>query len=145
MNAQPSPTRAFAVLWTSRMCLRPLAGLEAHIPSSSLQSSILDLYSFAGCRMESGQVVNKGMKVEILSEAESISGGGTKFTSGLQRQPSAAKSSCLCSPTSHAGSFRCRLHRAPSLQRTRSIDSASLRDAENNINTTADDTSNARN
>ncbi|KAJ6287570.1 hypothetical protein OIU78_003956 [Salix suchowensis] len=95
--------------------------------------------------MESGQVVNKGMKVEILSEAESISGGGTKFTSGLQRQPSAAKSSCLCSPTSHAGSFRCRLHRAPSLQRTRSIDSASLRDSENNINTTADDTSNARN
>ncbi|KAJ6890168.1 hypothetical protein NC651_023847 [Populus alba x Populus x berolinensis] len=96
-------------------------------------------------RMESGQMVNKGMKVEIPSETETMSSGGTKFTSGFQRQTSASKINCLCSPTSHAGSFRCRLHRSPSLQRTKSIDSASLRDSETNINTTADDTSNAHN
>ncbi|KAI9386590.1 hypothetical protein POPTR_010G046700v4 [Populus trichocarpa] len=95
--------------------------------------------------MESGQMVNKGMKVENPSETESMSSGGTKFTSGFQRQTGASKSNCLCSPTSHAGSFRCRLHRSPSLQRTKSIDSASLRDSETNINTTADDTSNAHN
>ncbi|KAG6759032.1 hypothetical protein POTOM_035496 [Populus tomentosa] len=90
--------------------------------------------------MESGQMVNKGMKVEIPSETETMSSGGTKFNSGFQRQTSASKINCLCSPTSHAGSFRCRLHRSPSLQRTKSIDSASLRDSETNINTTADDT-----
>ncbi|CAK7332555.1 unnamed protein product [Dovyalis caffra] len=94
--------------------------------------------------MERAQIVNKDMKVEIPSESESMSNGGTKFTSGLQRQTSATKSNCLCSPTSHAGSFRCRLHRAPSLQRNKSIESASLRDSETKINTTADDTSNAK-
>ncbi|KAL5759940.1 hypothetical protein ACOSP7_018443 [Xanthoceras sorbifolium] len=55
-------------------------------------------------------------------------------TSGLIRQPSASKSNCLCSPTTHAGSFRCRLHRSPSLQRTKSIDSASLPDKTNATN-----------
>ncbi|KAF2307051.1 hypothetical protein GH714_024550 [Hevea brasiliensis] len=90
-------------------------------------------------RMDSGQIFDKTNKqVEIPSEAENISGGVTKPqttpTSGsampqLTRQPSATKNNCLCSPTSHAGSFRCRLHRAPSLQRTKSIDSTSLRDS----------------
>ncbi|KAG6764709.1 hypothetical protein POTOM_032192 [Populus tomentosa] len=93
-------------------------------------------------RMERGQTFNKVMKVEIPSETERMSSGGTKSTSGPQRQSSATKSNCLCSPTSHAGSFRCRLHRAPSLQRTKSIDSASLRDSETKINTTADGASN---
>ncbi|CAI0463688.1 unnamed protein product [Linum tenue] len=49
------------------------------------------------------------------------------------RQPSSSSScssknsaACLCSPTSHAGSFRCRLHRSPSsIQRTKSMDSSS--------------------
>lgn len=101
--------------------------------------------------MESGQdnVFNKNnMKVEITSMADNISGGVTKLqmtpTSGsampqLTRQPSVTKNNCLCSPTSHAGSFRCRLHRAPSLQRTKSIDSASLRDSTIKVNATADD------
>uniref|UniRef100_A0A7N0ZTT9 Uncharacterized protein n=1 Tax=Kalanchoe fedtschenkoi TaxID=63787 RepID=A0A7N0ZTT9_KALFE len=46
----------------------------------------------------------------------------------LTRQTSASRGgSCLCSPTTHAGSFRCRLHRSPSLNRTKSqIDSAAL-------------------
>ncbi|KAF5940066.1 hypothetical protein HYC85_021233 [Camellia sinensis] len=54
------------------------------------------------------------------------SGGG-----GLSRQGSIAKNCCcLCSPTTHAGSFRCRLHRTPTLQRTKSMDSsASLKDS----------------
>ncbi|KAJ4833436.1 hypothetical protein Tsubulata_041305 [Turnera subulata] len=82
--------------------------------------------------------MNMNMKVEIPLENqdENMSSIGvtksqmapTSCGSGaaaLTRQPSATKSTCLCSPTSHAGSFRCRLHRAPSLQRTRSIDSAS--------------------
>lgn len=84
--------------------------------------------------MESEHMSNKnGMKVEIPQETEMVSP-----TSGLTRQPSSAKSNCLCSPTTHAGSFRCRLHRAPTLQRTKSIDS---RDSASNSK--ADATSNA--
>ncbi|KAL2344397.1 hypothetical protein Fmac_005682 [Flemingia macrophylla] len=44
-----------------------------------------------------------------------------------ERQSSMTKTNCLCSPTTHAGSFRCRLHRTPSLQRTKSMESESLR------------------
>ncbi|WMV38753.1 hypothetical protein MTR67_032138 [Solanum verrucosum] len=32
-------------------------------------------------------------------------------------QPKSAKYNCLCSPTTHAGSFRCRYHRSASLTR----------------------------
>lgn len=49
----------------------------------------------------------------------------TGSSGGLTRQGSVTKSSnttCLCSPTTHAGSFRCRLHRIPNLQRTKSMD-----------------------
>ncbi|KAJ9169465.1 hypothetical protein P3X46_017660 [Hevea brasiliensis] len=57
----------------------------------------------------------------------------------ITRQRSATKNNCLCSPTSHAGSFRCRLHRAPNLQRTKCDDSASLRVSTTKIiNATAD-------
>ncbi|KAI9169544.1 hypothetical protein LWI28_013852 [Acer negundo] len=69
------------------------------------------------------------MKVVVISHeistAESTVVGVVSPTSGLTRQPSGSKSNCLCSPTTHAGSFRCRLHRAPSFQRTKSIDSSS--------------------
>lgn len=49
----------------------------------------------------------------------------TGSSSGLTRQVSITKSSnttCLCSPTTHAGSYRCRLHRIPNLHRTKSMD-----------------------
>ncbi|GMN41552.1 hypothetical protein TIFTF001_010770 [Ficus carica] len=86
--------------------------------------------------MESGQVTHKlNMKVEIPSEADMLvagsgtgsgpgSGSGLGPGPGLTRQPSVTKSNCLCSPTTHAGSFRCRLHRSPSLQRTKSMDAS---------------------
>ncbi|PSR84819.1 Tubulin glycylase [Actinidia chinensis var. chinensis] len=66
--------------------------------------------------------INKYMKVEIPPETqEMVSPPGQ---SGLARQGSITKTNCLCSPTTHAGSFRCRLHRAgPALQRTKSVDS----------------------
>ncbi|XP_059663943.1 uncharacterized protein LOC132309673 [Cornus florida] len=35
----------------------------------------------------------------------------------LRKSPS-MKQNCLCSPTTHAGSFRCRYHRNPSLSRS---------------------------
>lgn len=69
--------------------------------------------------MEQNEV---GMKVEIPSESTSPGGSSSHHHQGLTRQPSNARGSCLCSPTSHAGSFRCRLHRSPSLQRTKSMD-----------------------
>ncbi|KAG5091606.1 hypothetical protein JHK82_050384 [Glycine max] len=78
-------------------------------------------------------------KVQIASWSEVMSGAGVEFHQGapnlgqgggggLQRQPSMTKNNCLCSPTTHSGSFRCRLHRSPSLQRTKSMESESLRD-----------------
>ncbi|MCL7027297.1 hypothetical protein MKW94_004005 [Papaver nudicaule] len=56
-----------------------------------------------------------------------MGGGGV-----LTRQTSnGAKINCLCSPTTHAGSFRCRFHRAhsstnASLQRTKSFDTPTV-------------------
>lgn len=78
----------------------------------------------------SGVVVqHRGLKVDVAEGAlpEMVGSGAATAGSnggGLARQGSTSKNSCLCSPTTHAGSFRCRLHRAPpSLQRTKSIDS----------------------
>ncbi|KAL3511345.1 hypothetical protein ACH5RR_030746 [Cinchona calisaya] len=63
-------------------------------------------------------------------------GGGGGGSGGLARQGSITKNNCLCSPTTHAGSFRCRLHRVPpSLQRTKSIDSTTaLQDSQSKPN-----------
>ncbi|KAK8482945.1 hypothetical protein V6N13_090417 [Hibiscus sabdariffa] len=63
------------------------------------------------------------MMVAIPSETKTVA--APTSASGLGRQPSVTKTNCLCSPTTHPGSFRCRLHRAPSLRRTKSIDSQS--------------------
>ncbi|KDP26696.1 hypothetical protein JCGZ_17854 [Jatropha curcas] len=86
--------------------------------------------------MESGQLISKNTKVEIATEAENNIMSANKLQvittttcasamPQLARQQSITKNNCLCSPTSHAGSFRCRLHRTPVLHRTKSIDSAS--------------------
>ncbi|KAL3819284.1 hypothetical protein ACJIZ3_005189 [Penstemon smallii] len=70
--------------------------------------------------MEQEAEMSKDMKVQIpMQEAQVIS--PTHGAGGLSRQGSVTKNSCLCSPTTHAGSFRCRMHRDPSLQRTKSI------------------------
>ncbi|KAL5552798.1 hypothetical protein UlMin_040199 [Ulmus minor] len=82
--------------------------------------------------MESVELAKKVMKVEIPSETEAIVGGGGAAV-GLTSQTSVNKNNnCLCSPTTHAGSFRCRLHRSPSLQRTKSMDAK----PHANVNTT---------
>ncbi|KAG8383236.1 hypothetical protein BUALT_Bualt05G0163400 [Buddleja alternifolia] len=91
--------------------------------------------------MENGAMINRDMKVEIPSNESEVKsptsgiiGGG-----GLARQGSITKYNCLCSPTTHVGSFRCRLHRAPSLQRSKSIDhSAALQDTQSKVTPTAD-------
>lgn len=64
--------------------------------------------------MENEVVMRKEMKVEIPE----ITPPQSRM---LERKGSLTKSSCLCSPTTHVGSFRCRLHRSPTLRRTRSI------------------------
>ncbi|KAL3835610.1 hypothetical protein ACJIZ3_010346 [Penstemon smallii] len=72
--------------------------------------------------MEHKEINNKDIKVESTTQdGEVIS--PTFGAGGLARQGSVTKYNCLCSPTTHQGSFRCRLHRAPSLPRTKSIDS----------------------
>lgn len=64
---------------------------------------------------------NEDFKVE-LDHVQVIS----PPSGGLARQGSVTKNNCLCSPTTHTGSFRCRLHRTPSgIQRTKSINSDS--------------------
>ncbi|XP_015894501.1 uncharacterized protein LOC107428479 [Ziziphus jujuba] len=84
-------------------------------------------------QMNNEQMMNKDMKVEIPSGNDQM---GLVGSGGLTRQPSVSKNNCLCSPTTHAGSFRCRLHRTPSLQRTKSMDSASSRESTSKPNTT---------
>jgi hypothetical protein len=64
-------------------------------------------------------MTTKDMKVQISSRNDVMQEGGHL------RQPSMNKNNCLCSPTTHVGSFRCRLHRTPSLQRTKSMESSS--------------------
>ncbi|KAI3720348.1 hypothetical protein L6452_21264 [Arctium lappa] len=62
-------------------------------------------------------------KEELKVEVETIQATSPPASGGgLARQGSIVKNNCLCSPTTHAGSFRCRLHRTPSgIQRTKSI------------------------
>ncbi|KAE8690839.1 Phototropic-responsive NPH3 family protein [Hibiscus syriacus] len=69
--------------------------------------------------MDGGQMSRTDLKVEVPSENETVE------AHAAPAQPSVTRTSCLCSPTKHPGSFRCRLHRAPSLKRTKSIDSHS--------------------
>lgn len=93
--------------------------------------------------MESEEASKKmGMKVDIPSHDENdhmvlVGSGGGGGGGGLQRQSSITKATnCLCSPTTHAGSFRCRLHRTPpTLQRTKSIESEANRDPTSRPNT----------
>ncbi|EFH64893.1 hypothetical protein ARALYDRAFT_894552 [Arabidopsis lyrata subsp. lyrata] len=66
------------------------------------------------------------MKIEILGDGNSVAEVGSR---GLSRQTSMTKTNCLCSPTTHPGSFRCRIHRSLSLQRTKSMEAASLLDS----------------
>ncbi|KAL9226365.1 hypothetical protein vseg_002188 [Gypsophila vaccaria] len=67
---------------------------------------------------------NEHMRVEIPRTIEMHTSPRGSSNHGLTRQPSygSSKANCLCSPTTHVGSFRCRLHRSPSLQRTKSMD-----------------------
>ncbi|GMI75041.1 hypothetical protein HRI_001173400 [Hibiscus trionum] len=95
----------------------------------------------------------KDLKLEIPPETEMVTGGTVEshvttpasgqgqVASGLSRQPSMTKTNCLCSPTTHPGSFRCRVHRAPSLQRTKSIESqsATLEDSTSKPNSATDE------
>ncbi|KAF8378220.1 hypothetical protein HHK36_029559 [Tetracentron sinense] len=85
---------------------------------------------------ETGSMLRKDTKVEIPTGTE-MSSGTAELTAPLvstqggpvlMRQSSASKTNCLCSPTTHAGSFRCRLHRSHSLQRTKSMDSSNPRE-----------------
>ncbi|MFS8020530.1 hypothetical protein Hanom_Chr16g01416631 [Helianthus anomalus] len=65
---------------------------------------------------------NKELKVDMgqVRVTSPPSGGG------VARQGSMTKNNCLCSPTTHEGSFRCRLHRTHSgIQRTKSVNSES--------------------
>ncbi|KAL6351460.1 hypothetical protein AAG906_040814 [Vitis piasezkii] len=118
----------------------PLGDLCTCDKCSTLKSPYFgDMWTDRETAMETEEMTNKDMKVEISAVAE---GSGVPV---LTRQPSNAKSNCLCSPTTHAGSFRCRLHRAPSLQRTKSIDSASQRESFPKVNTASGNTTNNAN
>nr|XP_027097202.1 uncharacterized protein LOC113716870 [Coffea arabica] len=90
--------------------------------------------------MEGEVIHKKNLKLEIPGESEMafpvVAPGVATGGGGLARQGSMTKNNCLCSPTTHAGSFRCRLHRVPqqSLQRTKSIDSTPLQDSQSKPN-----------
>ncbi|KAK4341780.1 hypothetical protein RND71_037596 [Anisodus tanguticus] len=62
-----------------------------------------------------------GRPKKKLSVPSSILEGMKNLPSSVPSSPSgqakSAKYNCLCSPTTHAGSFRCRYHRTSSLTR----------------------------
>ncbi|KAL2321258.1 hypothetical protein Fmac_030227 [Flemingia macrophylla] len=53
---------------------------------------------------------NKNLTVSTSPKSDGGNGGGGGG-SGVTGSP--VKGQCLCSPTTHEGSFRCRLHRGP--------------------------------
>lgn len=74
-------------------------------------------------KMENNEESRGGNKKVENQYPLSVSPTGS--SAGLTRPVSVTKSSnttCLCSPTTHAGSFRCRLHRSPNLLRSKSMD-----------------------
>ncbi|KAG5522054.1 hypothetical protein RHGRI_034306 [Rhododendron griersonianum] len=94
---------------------------------------------------KSNKHMKNSMEINIPSGTEmpSLTSPPPTGSTGLARQGSITKNNnCLCSPTNHAGSFRCRLHRTPippastltGLLRTKSIDSpaSSLKDSHSN-------------
>ncbi|KAL9668239.1 hypothetical protein QQ045_002617 [Rhodiola kirilowii] len=57
---------------------------------------------------EEVEKINKKMAADLpLIDVEAAK----KTTAQYGKAPSSARAACLCSPTTHAGSFRCRLHR----------------------------------
>ncbi|KAK7380010.1 hypothetical protein VNO78_32336 [Psophocarpus tetragonolobus] len=53
-------------------------------------------------------MASQGNKLKVSTSPKSDSGSGGGVAGSL------GKGQCLCSPTTHEGSFRCRLHRGPS-------------------------------
>lgn len=55
--------------------------------------------------------------VEAMKHSQPLP-SSTPSTPTALRKASSVKYSCMCSPTTHAGSFRCRYHRNSGLTRT---------------------------
>ncbi|TMW88354.1 hypothetical protein EJD97_018667 [Solanum chilense] len=55
--------------------------------------------------------------LEAMKSSPPLS-SSTPTSPTVLRKASSVKHSCLCSPTTHAGSFRCRYHRNSGLTRT---------------------------
>ncbi|KAL8106370.1 hypothetical protein AgCh_029950 [Apium graveolens] len=84
-----------------------------------------DALTFDGEEFFKDKMENDDKKVENPYPLSVSVTSPTGSSGGLSRQGSITKnnnSTCLCSPTTHAGSFRCRMHRIPGLQRTKSMD-----------------------
>ncbi|CAN1137393.1 hypothetical protein LINPERPRIM_LOCUS22841 [Linum perenne] len=77
--------------------------------------------------MEDTQNRVHDLKVDVSmdqcsSHGRKLQSSSVSSSGGSSSSKNTSVSACLCSPTSHVGSFRCRLHRSPSLQRTKSMD-----------------------
>ncbi|MED6109110.1 hypothetical protein PIB30_030542 [Stylosanthes scabra] len=105
LNGPRSITTGFELLTYSTADMRDEAS----------SASAMEIASFFNVDMES-EKSNKEMVVEQFQGAIN-----NNNNNGLVRQTS--MNTCLCSPTTHAASFRCRLHRNNNtLQRTKSSD-----------------------
>jgi len=61
------------------------------------------------------------LDVEILKKNSHMLVSPTSQTLNMKKSP--GRVNCLCSPTTHAGSFRCRHHRSYDMRRGKSIGS----------------------
>eukprot|EP00249_Psilotum_nudum_P009763 c22138_g2_i1 orf=314-820(-) len=68
--------------------------------------------------MHASNLLQAVLKPRHFSSSDMHSTSSSKRNnSNLVNDPCPARQTCLCSPTTHLGSFRCRLHRAPLQQR----------------------------
>ncbi|XP_048229041.1 uncharacterized protein LOC125369817 [Ricinus communis] len=61
-------------------------------------------------------------KINVETSKKMTSNGSPRLQRALTK-PASARWNCLCSPTTHAGSFRCRFHRTPGMVRGGSVGS----------------------
>lgn len=62
-------------------------------------------------KAEKVSAAGSGLNIEVRNQSYCVSNGVGSSPAGGDKPPQSTAVHCLCSPTTHAGSFRCRHHR----------------------------------
>ncbi|KAL6602970.1 hypothetical protein ACP70R_043331 [Stipagrostis hirtigluma subsp. patula] len=88
---------------------RPAAIEKIAVPESSTKKACFHVHAGAG----QGVLKQYGSSAAVggSHEAPAVSSPRSAMAGQKHHHPPGSPRTCLCSPTTHAGSFRCRLHR----------------------------------